>query len=122
MHNDLLDDASNAMRLDTPTSSFNLWQFGHVPFYTVCGGSLREPSPDAKNPGMGRGFRDRSLRGEGSLFDFAFFIHHVFTRHWIVLFHLQFVGRGALVLVGGIEVSGTCGRVHSDFVSHDSSP
>jgi hypothetical protein len=46
----------------------------------------------------------------------------VFADHGIVLFHFELVGGGSLVLVRGIEMAGTRGRIHSDFLSHRFSP
>jgi hypothetical protein len=43
------------------------------------------------------------------LFDFAFLIHNVFAHHRIVLFHLELIRRGTLVLVCGIKMSRTSG-------------
>jgi hypothetical protein len=40
------------------------------------------------------------------------------SRLRIVLFDFHLVRLGALVLVGGVEVTGTCGRFQFDLFSH----
>ena len=56
------------------------------------------------------------------LLDFAFLIHNMLACHGIVLFHFEFIRRGSLVFIRGIEMTCTRGRVHSDLLSHDNSP
>jgi hypothetical protein len=58
----------------------------------------------------------------GRLLDLTFLVHHVFAHDRIVFFPFEFVRCSSLVLVRGIEVPCTSGRVHSDFVSHGNSP
>jgi hypothetical protein len=46
----------------------------------------------------------------------------VLARNRVVLFHFELVRRSSLVLVRGIEMACTSGRIHSDLVSHGNSP
>src|SRR5699024_7131331 len=45
----------------------------------------------------------------------GFFVLDVFAYDRVKFFHDQFVGRVALVLCGGVEMPGTCGRFKLDF-------
>jgi len=45
------------------------------------------------------------------LFNFAFFVHHVFSHDWIVLFDFHLAGHVALVLVGGVKMTRACRRI-----------
>jgi hypothetical protein len=56
------------------------------------------------------------------LFDFRFLVDHVLARDRVEFFHLQLVGRGALILVGSVEVSCAGTGNHLDFVAHGSNP
>lgn len=51
------------------------------------------------------------------LLNFGFLVHHVLANHWIVLFHLHFFRSVFLILIRGVEVAGTFGRYHADFIS-----
>jgi hypothetical protein len=51
------------------------------------------------------------------LLDLGFFVHHVLACLGIELHDLHFCRHRALVLVGGVEVTRTCGRFQLDFVA-----
>src|SRR3970040_2609536 len=56
--------------------------------------------------------------GNRGLLQLGFLVEHVLARLGIVFLDLHLVGRGALVLGGGIEVAGAGGRFELDLVAH----
>src|SRR3990170_2756790 len=59
--------------------------------------------------------------GKRALLQLGFLVEHVLARLGIVLLHLHLVGRGALVLGGGVEVAGAGRRFELDLVAHQRS-
>jgi hypothetical protein len=56
------------------------------------------------------------------LFDFGFFVDHMFTCHGIKFFDFHFFWHVAFVFIGRVEVTGTCSGFEFDFIAHDGSP
>src|SRR5690606_7219770 len=75
-------------------------------------------TPETKKPADWRVFPSSA----DQLLDLGFLVDHVLAHDRIVLLDLDLVGRGALVLVGGVEVAGTGAGHQTDQVTHDSSP
>jgi hypothetical protein len=78
-----------------------------------------------KKPRTSRGFWNLKRIAAATsqlLLDFGFFVDHVLTHYWIILLHLQLIGRRTLVLVSGIKVASSRRRYHSDFISHSLTP
>jgi len=51
------------------------------------------------------------------LFDLGFLVHYVLTGNGIIFLDLHFSGHVFLILVRGVEMTGTFGRYQPDFVS-----
>jgi hypothetical protein len=54
------------------------------------------------------------------LFQFGFLVDHMLARNRIEFLHLNLVRGSALVLVGGVKMTGAGGRFEFDFFTHDS--
>lgn len=55
----------------------------------------------------------------GLLFQFGFFVHHVFAGNRVEFFDFEFAGHGTLVFGCGVEVACAGRRFQFDFVAHD---
>src|SRR5690606_36566838 len=88
-------------------SQGSLTAAGVKPFCVGAPPSERSPpnsnneTPETKKPADWRVFPSRA----DQLLDLGFLVDHVLAHDRIVLLDLDLVGRGALVLVGGVEVA-----------------
>jgi len=53
------------------------------------------------------------------LLQLCFFIHHMFPSFRIKFHDLHFLGHGAFVFAGGVEMTGASSGFEFDFIAHD---
>src|SRR5687767_15798028 len=69
-------------------------------------------------PSARKARQQKSPLARAFLFQLGLFVEDVLARLGIVFLDLQLVGRGALVLRGGIEVAGSGRGLELDFFAH----